>query len=117
MLSTLTALALVAAAFVIPATVVTIIVGPFAPFIVGFATRLNASATTKKVVNLILSVIVALVIATTMTDGSAVITLDTVWRFLTNLVVVYFLSSQSYDRVWKPALDINMKLFPERGIY
>ena len=116
MLSSIFALALLASAFVIPATIVTFVVGPFAPFVVGPLTRLDASTAMKKAANLIVSIIVALVVATTMTDGTAVITLDTLWRFLTNLVIVYTMSSKSYDKLWRPSFDINAKLFPTKGL-
>jgi hypothetical protein len=110
------ALAVIAAAFVIPATIVTFVVGPFAPFVVGLLTRIEASTAMKKAVNLVVTIIIALVVAATMTDGTAVITLDLLWRFLTNLVVLYVMSSKSYDKLWKPSFDINAKLLPSKGL-
>ena len=81
------------------------------PAATGLLTKVNASATVKQVVTLILSALNGLVITSTLADGTALISAATAQYALLSLGIAIV----SYLGIYKPH-DANSKLMPDAGL-
>jgi hypothetical protein len=90
---------------------VTIVLGTLVPFVTGLVTKYLASEKLKAVVNLTLAAIVGVLTASTVVDGSAILSEDTL--ILAGLAWVQ--SVASYLGLWK-TLNINAHLAPAVGL-
>lgn len=91
--------------------VVSMIVGLAIPLVVGLVTKSGASAQLKQVVTILLAGIAALITSSTVADGSAVFSLETL--LLTGMT--WLVSIASYLGVYRP-LNANDHLAPDRGL-
>lgn len=81
------------------------------PLATGLVTKLNASATVKQVVTLVLSAVTGLVTTATQADGTAVISATSAQYALLSLGIAIV----SYLGVYQPH-GANTRLAPHRGI-
>lgn len=94
-------------------TTVAILTGPLVPFLVGLVVKSTADARVKRIVNVIASLLVAIVAGAVVPEtGTAVFS----WQSLANIVITLIVSAQSYDQFWKPLVDPNPKLLGQKGI-
>lgn len=91
--------------------VVTMLSGLVIPLIVGLVTKSGASAQLKQVVTILLAGIAALITSSTLADGSAVFSLET----LLLAGMAWLVSITSYLGVYRP-LNLNDHTLPDRGL-
>lgn len=92
-------------------TIATLIASALIPLVVGLLTKVTASAKLKAIVSIVLNAIQALIVSSVTSDGSAVISTQTLILWAIGVAT----SIGSYLGVWKPA-DINQKLAPSFGL-
>jgi hypothetical protein len=89
---------------------VTVLSGLVIPVLVGLVTKSTARPQVKQVLTVLLSGVAALVATTTLDDGSAVFSLET----LLLATVSWLVAIASYLGVYKP-LNLNDHTAPDRG--
>jgi hypothetical protein len=94
----------------IPALGIQLIVGLIIPFITGLLTKINASATVKQVVTIVLSGVSALIVASTVGE-EAVIS----WETLGYAALGWLVAVLSYLGLYAPH-NVNAKLAPDKGL-
>lgn len=90
--------------------VVTMLSGLVIPIIVGFVTKSAAGPQVKQVATILLAGIAALLTSSTLADGSAVFSLET----LLLAVMAWLIAIASYLGVYKP-FNLNDHTAPDRG--
>jgi hypothetical protein len=93
------------------ALVVTIVIGTFLPLVVGLVTKLRASSALKGSLLLILDGVNALIVHSTMDDGVAVFSKQTLILWFASIVQ----SQAMFHKIWKP-LGAPEALAPQAGI-
>lgn len=81
------------------AMVVTGIVALGLPLLVGILTKMNAHSLTKGALAILFDAANALIVASTLNDGTAIISKQTAFMWLISLGV----SEATYLKIWKPA--------------
>lgn len=90
----------------------TIIVGSLLPVVIAGITQVGASRKLKAQVAVVVAAIGALVTRATVADGSAVISTG----LLVDIGFVYGPQLLAYYAFWKKVVNINARVFPDRGI-
>jgi hypothetical protein len=112
LLSTLLALAVtLASTITLSAVAVQLLVGVLLPVFIGAVTKSNASAGLKQALTVILVGLSALLIISTLSDGTAVISLETLLLTAGGWVVTI----AAYHGLYKPH-DLNGHLAPDSGL-
>lgn len=96
--------------FRIPALGVQLIIGLVIPFLTGLLTKLNASATVKQVVTIVLAGVSALIVSSTVGE-EAVIS----WETLGYAALGWLVAVLSYLGLYQPH-NLNAKTAPDKGI-
>lgn len=102
----------VLAVVVLDAVLVAALVGTVLPLAVGLLTKINASAGVKGVLLLTLSAVNGLVSTATQTDGTALISKETLVAALASWAAAV----TTHFGLWKPAQAQEKALLPDRGI-
>lgn len=97
--------------YVLTPLMATMLTGLVLPFVVAFATKVSASATTKSIIGVVLAFVAAVVERATLADGTAVFTAG----LLVDLGAVYVPQIVSYLGVYSH-FNINAKIAPTVGL-
>jgi hypothetical protein len=95
----------------INAVLVTAITGALIPIAVGLVTHSKASSRFKSLLSVVLNAIQALIVSSVISDGSALISKDTLILWVMGVVT----STATYIGVWKPTELIKV-LLPNFGL-
>ena len=95
----------------INATLAVVITGSLIPLAISLVTKSTASPKLKSLLNVLFNAVQALIVSSMLSNGSAVISKDTLILWVTGVVI----SSASYIGVWKP-VDAAKALLPNVGL-
>jgi len=105
------ALMLAVVSLTLDAWLVTALVSFLSPAAVAVLTKINASTAVKRVVGLVVAAVIAYIVESTLSNGTAVLSLGTLVLTIVGVIV----QQTSYAQLWR-LFGLNQHLFPNFGL-